>query len=284
MDLLSFQIPVIGLSYFMSIKNIKFSFHNKNIYFYNTYPDQPMVCHLYRGVSHHQKIISFFEKNQHPHLLLKPMKKNKYSLSFHKNFENILVVINILKTLFSSDSIFLKISLSNNIQQYILPKCTFHLVDLYEMGYMSLQSVIFPSRFLFNLYETKIFTGIYLNARYPFHKYTYDYIDLNFSNSFQYQDYFLDISLDMTLQDRTELVSNITTLITNLLHTIPFNENKKTCQYLKKWKKNHEIEIYHYELNKKDWKPSPFLKALSHILDIFPSYSIQPRYNLEFSI
>lgn len=283
MESVCFQVPAIGTSYFMCIAKIKFSINLCNFYFSNHHADQTMGCSLYYKVPHHKKIISFLEKYPHHSLLFqKRLEKRKYILSFHKNDENLYLFVKILKKVFSSSTVDLKVFLTNN--QYTLPICSFHLLDLYEMGYMSYQPVVFPLHSVFTKYETSIFTGICLIANRPFHKYSYDYLELDLSNMFQNQDLFLDISFDMMLQDRPELFSYMTVLITSLLSDIPFRENNKSHSHLQKWKRNHELEIYHYEIDKMDWKPSLIIKPLSRILDIFPSYSVHLKYSLNLSM
>lgn len=283
MDSVSFEIPVMGTSYFMYVTKIKFSFRTKTLCFTNHHPDQPMLCSLYWKVPHHQKLVYFLQQHPSLSLLLKPiLKKHKYVLSIDKNVENFSLVVSILQQLFTEGlPIHITISLFNN--NYMFSKCSFHLLDLYEMGYMSILPVVIPSCFL-NQYNTTIFTGIFLSANRPFHKYSYDYVELNFTNMFHHQDVFLDLSLEMMLQDRPELLSVITRLLSHLLETLPFREENKPLTHLKNWKRNHDVEIYHYELDKTDWKPSLFLKSFSRILDMFPSYTVNPKYNFSLSI
>lgn len=286
MEFISFEIPVMGTSYFMYVSKIKFSFQTKTLCFTNRHPDQPMVCSLYWKVPHHQQLVSFLEQ-QHPSpfLLLKPiLKKHKYVLSIQKNVESFSLVVSILQQLFvESLPLYVSISLVNN--NYMLSKCCFHLLDFYEMGYMSLLPVVVASSSFLNQYDNvSIFTGIFLSANRPFHKYSYDYVELNFTNMFHHQDVFLDLSFEMMLQDRPEFVSCLTRLLSHLLETLPFREKNKPLTHLKNWKQSHEVEIYHYELDKTDWKPSLFLKSFSRILDMFPFYNVHPKYNFCFSV
>jgi hypothetical protein len=211
------------------------------------------------------------------------MKKHKYVLSIPKHVENFSLVVSVLQQLLGESlPIHISISLVNN--NYMLSKCCFHLLDFYEMGYMSFLPVVIPSSFLNHYDNVSIFTGIFLSANRPFHKYSYDYVELNFTNMFHHQDVFLDLSFEMMLQDRPELLSSITRLLSHLLETLPFREKNKPLTHLKNWKRNHDMEIYHYELDKTDWKPSLFLKSFSRILDMFPFYTVNPKYNFSLSV
>lgn len=284
MDILSFQIPIMGSSYIMYLDTIKFYFNNNNITFYSVFHNEPMICKLYKTYNHHKEIISFLqEEKNHSTILLERINKHKYIVSFHKNFENILFITSMLKKLFCCSHILLESCISNN--QYSLGKCSFHLFDLYEMGYMSLNPVVFHYPLLFNSYETKIFTGIFLNARRPFYKYQYDYIELNYSNHLK-QDFFLKLSFDMMLQDRPELIPSMTQLIGQLLKSIPFQDEKTYNKHLKNWNTYNDLKVCHreFKISLEDWSPDLFLKVMNRLLDMFPSYYIEPKLTLYIGI
>jgi hypothetical protein len=283
METISFEVPIIGSSYTMFIDYLNFNFKNDHIIFNCHMKETPAATTtLYRTHKNHSDIIQFLTDNPFMPILMEKINKYKHHVSFEKNYENIGSILYILRLLFPQETISMEIILSHDY--FFFGKCSFHLLDLYEMGYLSLVPVVIPNPF-YQQHITKIYTGLFLMARNPFHKYNYDYVELNFFNNVKND--FLRLSFDMLLQDRPSMKKKLNALIKDMLTTIPLKEDVAGCTKLfHDWKQYHDIEIKMSDLGLrlKEWKPSLFLKSISRLLDMFPDYHISPRFNLDVSI
>jgi hypothetical protein len=279
MDTLSFRVPVLGSSYVMFIDFIKFSFKDDYIVFYCHTNNEPMVGTLYKTRKNHTEILNFIQDHKNPPLLIERINKYKHEVSFEKKTENLQFVLSMLQSLFPNEKISIETTLYNDY--YTFGKCDFHLLDLYEIGHMSLVSVDFDNHW-FNRHNPKIFTGLLLIARNPFYRYHYDFIELDFFNNLRND--FLRFSFDTLIQDRPSMKPKLSTIITEMVSSIPLKEEAHT-RINTDWKHYNDMDIRMTDLNikLKDWKPSYFLKCLSKLLDMFPSYYINPKFNIDIS-
>ena len=282
MDSVSFEVPVLGSSYTMFIDFLKFHFKDDHIVFYCHLKDTPATTTLYRTRKNHSNIIQFLEDNPFMPVLMEKINKYRHHISFEKNYENINSIVHILQLLYPQETISMEIMMFHD--HYFFGKCSFHLLDLYEMGYMSLVPVIIFNPF-YKQYKTQIYTGIFLIARNPFQKYNYDFVEVNFFNNVKND--FLRLSFDMLLQDRHHMRKKLNSLIKDMLTTIPLKDgDNKQRKLFQDWKQYHDMEIKMSDLQLplKEWKPSLFLKSVSKLLDMFPDYHISPRFNFDISI
>lgn len=279
MDTLSFRVPVLGSSYVMFIDFIKFSFKDDYIVFYCHTKNEPMVGTLYKTRKNHTEILNFIQDHKNPPLLIERINKYKHEVSFEKKTENLEFVFSMLQSLFPNEKISIEIILYND--HYTFGKCNFHLLDLYEMGHMSLVSVDFDNHW-FNRHNPNIFTGLLLIARNPFYRYQYDFIELDFFNNLRND--FLRFSFDTLIQDRPSMKPKLSTIITEMVSSIPLKEEAHK-RINTDWKHYNDMDIRMTDLNikLKDWKPSYFLKCLSKLLDMFPNYYINPKFNIDIS-
>jgi hypothetical protein len=264
---------------------IKFNFNNDHLTFYYHSQNEPAVSTMFRTRNNHGEIIRFLEDTPHMPFLIEKLNKYKYRVSFEKNYPNVEAVLQMLALLFPINDISMEIMLFNDY--YFFGKCSQHVLDLYEMGYMSLVPVEVATHHFYKKHETHIYTGLFIIARNAFERYHFDYVKLNFFNSDRGQ--FLRVSLDMLLQDRPYMKNKINSIIKEILTTIPLKENEKMTTQRKlfqDWKRNHDLEIKMTDLQiaLKEWKPSLFLKSISKLLDMFPSYHISPRFNLDIQV
>jgi len=283
MDTVSFEVPILGSSYTMFMDFVSFNFNNDHLIFYCHAQHEPAVSTLFRTRKNHGEIIQFIEDTHHMPLLMEKINKYKYHVSFEKNYQNVQAVLQMLSVLFPAEEISMEIMLFNDY--YYFGKCSFHILDLYEMGYMSLVPVVATHRF-YKQFKTNIYTGLFIIARNAFEKYHYDYVELNFFNNIR--GHFLRVSFDMLLQDRPFMNKKINAIIKEMLTTIPLKEDEKITQkkLFQDWKRNHDLEIKITDLQValKEWKPSLFLKSVSKLLDMFPNYHISHRFNLDISV
>lgn len=280
METVSFQVPILGSSYTMFIDFLKFNFKNDHIVFYCHMKDTPATTTLYLTRKNHSNLIQFIGDNPFMPVLMEKINKYRHQISFEKTYDNLYSILHILRHVFPEEE---KISMEIMMfhDHYYFGKCSFHLLDLYEMGYLSLVPVVVPHPF-YQQYSTKIYTGLFLIARNPFHKYNYDFVELNFFNNVKND--FLRLSFDMLLQDRPHMRKKMNALIKDMLTTIPLKEEETDRKKLfQDWKQYHDMEIKMSDLQLplKDWKPSLFLKSISKLLDMFPDYYISPRFNLD---
>lgn len=283
MDTISFHIPVLGIHLSMYIDFIRFSFKNSHpIIFYCQHPNEPMIGKLYRSKKNDNEIIGFLEKIPNPPVVLKRINKNKYLLSFNKNEETIQHIMWMMKLLFPDRNVSMDVYMYD--YKELFRNCSLHLLDLYEMGYMSLVDVEFPvEKSFFYPNQKKVYTGLFLRAVNPFLIYHYDFIELDLSNNIQHE--FLKMSFHTMLFDRPFMVKNITFIVMEMVMSIPISERYKS-KMINYWKQHHELNINVQNLTVplQQWKPSVFLKHLSRLLDMFPSYYIDHRFNLEIAM
>ena len=282
MDTVSFEVPILGSSYTMFIDFLKFNFKKDHIIFYCHLKDTPATTTLYSTRKNHSNMIQFIEDNPFIPILMEKINKYRHQVSFEKNYENLHSILHILRLVFPEETISMEIMMFHD--HYYFGKCSFHLLDLYEMGYLSLVPVVVSNPFYVQ-HKTQIYTGLFLIARNPFHKYNYDFVELNFFNNVKND--FLRLSFDMLLQDCPHLRKKMNTLIKDMLSSIPLKEGETGHKKLfHDWKQYHDMEIKMSDLQLplKEWKPSLFLKSISKLLDLFPDYHISPRFNLDISI
>lgn len=281
MDTLSFEVPVLGSSYVMFIDFIKFCFKDDYLVFYCHMKNEPMLGTLYKTRKHHTEIINFIEDQANPPILIERINKYKHEVSFEKKSENLEFILAMLRLLFPNEEISIETTLYND--QYMFGKCSFHLLDLYEMGYMSLVPVnVHRDKNLYNKYNTKILTGLLLIARNPFYKYHYDFIELNFFNNLKND--FLRLSFDMLIQDRPSMKPKLTLIVKEMVSSIPLKEDVY-IRVATDWKHYNDMDIKMTDLKIKikEWRPSYFLKCLSKLLDMFPNYYINPKFSIDIT-
>lgn len=280
MESVYFEVPVLGLSYVMFFDYFKFNLEKGSILFDCYIENQPAIATLYRTRKNHSEIIQFIEDTSLLPIMMEKINKYKYEITFEKNYQNLESVINMLHLVFPDRKISLEIKLFSD--HYSFGRCTLHLIDLYEMGYLTLVNVNIPQPF-YQRYKTRIYTGLYIIARNPFEKYHYDSLELNFFNNIKNE--FLRLSFDMMLQDQPFMKNHLNSLIKDMISTIPLNQNEHK-KLFHDWKQYHDLEIKMSDLRipLKEWKPSLFLKSVSKLLDMFPNYFINPRFNLDISI
>lgn len=282
MNLLSFDIPVLGSSYHMYIDYIKFTFNNDFIVFYNTNKNDPFITTLYKTRKNHTEIIQFLEDQLQSPIILEKINKYKHHISMDKNYDNIDYIVSMMRLLFPERPVSVQFMIYND--SYVFGRCSFHLLDLYEMGYLSLTSVDIKEPW-YQRYNTHIFTGLLIVARNPFNKYAYDFIELNFFDDLRND--FLKLSFHMMVQDRPHMVPKLTLLIDQMVSTLPLKKEENIHKdILEEWKHYNDFEIKstHFQIDLTEWKPCMFLKSLSKLLDMFPNYYISPRFNFDLRI
>lgn len=273
MDTISFHVPVLGSCYNMVPEFIRFYIGDNHIMFY-CHKNSAAMTILHRIRPHHNTVLKFLEDMPLLPFAVEKINKKKSRISFENTYPNIETLLHILSFLFPGTEISLEIMVYSD--RYFFGRCTFHPVDLYEMGYMSMVPavVLYP----FHI-ETQIFTGILLVARNPFHKYMYDFVELCFFQNDK--DKFLRLSFDMMLHDRPSAQKKIDLLIEKILITIPLKEELRVA-LSHDWKHYHDLEIKlsDLQLPLHKWQPGLFLTSISKILDMFPHYTIDTRFNL----
>lgn len=226
-------------------------------------------------------IIDHLQNTKVSPLLLEKKSKRKYNLSFDLNMNNVQFICDMLKRLFNVQKIHLELGLFN-------ASCSFgngdlHLLDLYEMGYMSMTSIIYDKYSFMNQlpFPIQLFTGLFVNANNPFLKFPYDFIELNYSINSDKK--FLLVSLDMLLQQHPHVLPNIDAIILRIVESLPLRERSISCILLE-WKNTFTLEIrpHDFMIPINEWKePCVFLKHISSLLDYFPPYYIEPQFHLE---
>jgi len=277
MDTLSFHVPVLGASYAMFIDFIKFSFKDDYMVFYCHMKSEPMTGTLYKTRKNHTSIINFIQDQKNPPLLIERINKYKHEVSFEKKTENLEYIVFMLRSLFPHEEISIETTLYND--HYMFGKCSFHLLDLYEIGHMSLVPVEIENDW-FHRHNPNIFTGLLLIARNPYYRYHYDFIELNFFNNLKND--FLKLSFDMLIQDRPNMKPKLSLLVKEMISSIPLKE-EEYARINSDWKHYNDMDIRMTDLKikLKEWRPSYFLKCLSRLLDMFPSYFINPKFNID---
>lgn len=279
MDLLSFDVPVLGISFLMNVDFLRFRFDgDHSIVFYSTDRNDTMVGILYSTRKTHDKILQFLENVQSP-ISVEKIRKYKYFLSFEKTFETIQFIISMLKFLFPDHNVHLDIYIYECKNMF--GRSSHHLLDLYEMGYMSLTPVVFSrvSSSFFNLYKTQLYTGLYLRATNPFTRYNNDYLEIDMSNK-----HFIQYSLHTLFMDRPELIVPTTAIVANVLKSIPLKKNYEE-KIMRSWKNYHDLNVFWHDLSIPihEWMPGLFLKHISRLLDMFPNYYIDHRFSIHVS-
>lgn len=276
MNTISFHVPVLGSCYTMMPEFLRFYIGDNHITFY---------CHkngltrttLYQIRSHHSTVLKFMEDTPLLPFAVEKINKKKSILSFENTYPNIKKLLHLLRTLFPDTAVSLDIMVYND--HYFFGRCALHPVDLYEMGYMSLVHAVALSPFY---RQTQVFTGLLLVARNPFQKYMYDFVELCFFHNDK--DKFLRMSFNMMLHDRPSAQTKLDLLLHNILTTIPLKEDVRATMS-HDWKHYHDLEIKlsDFQLPLRKWQPGLFLTHLSKLLDMFPDYVIDTRFNLYFS-
>lgn len=283
MDIVSFHVPVLGIHLSMYIDFIRVSFKNSHpIIFYCQHPDEPMIGTLHRNKKNDHEIIGFLEKALHPPVFLSRVNKHKYVLSFNKNEESVGYIRWLVGSLFPGNCVSMDVYLYDYREMF--KKCSFHLLDLYEMGYMSLVDNVFPDeQSFFSQNDTRVYTGLFLRAVNPFLIYHYDFIEMDMSNNIQHE--FLKMSLHTMLFDRPYMARGITSIVNEMVMAIPLREKYKS-RIIHYWGQHHElsINVQNLTIPLQKWKMGLFLRHLSRLLDIFPSYYIDHRFSLEVVI
>lgn len=285
MDILSFDISVLGASFVMLIDFIKITFKNDYILFSCHMKNEPIMTTLYRTRKHHDDIIRHLEDTPNSPIMVKKINKYRHHVSFDKNYENLQHLISMMELLFPDEDISFEVLMFNN-DNYLFGKCSYHLLDLYEMGYMSLVPVDLHGKHqkLFAKYNPKVFTGLYLIARNAFNKYHYDFVEMNFFNNVR-QDFF-KLSFNMLIQDCPEMTNKLTKLVYQLVATIPLKEDTNIHSRINyDWKNYNDLEIKLTDLQVplKEWENVSFLKCVSKLLDMFPNYYINPKFNIDMT-
>lgn len=280
MDTFLFDIPVLGISTWMFLDLVKIKFHNHYIVLRI---DNHLILYtnLYTTNKMHKRIIDHLLRlDFHSCFLVEKLNPFKYvvSLSSHA----LSVFTNTLKQLFSCQTLLVQLGVSNN-SVHGLGSGSFHLLDLYEIGYMSHTPIILRHpRSLPWKTKPRIFTGLVIRAQNPYQRYPYDFVELNFS-IYPYKDFFT-LCFDTMLHDRPDRMRPMTLLISNILGSIPFKTPHGAKKSLRHWKSFQELKVDHRDISISNWKPGVFLKDVSKLLDIFPSYVIDYRFNLELDV
>lgn len=278
--MVSFEIPVLGSTYTMFFDYLKFHFNNDFLTFYCDLKNANIMTTLYMNRKNHDIIIEFLQRicPTSP-IYIERINNYKYYISFERNYENIDYLISIFHTIFPDHPVLIEVILYNDT--YLLGRCDFHLLDLYEMGYMTLlpiRKIAYP---FYKKHPTKVFTGLVLIARNPFHKYHYDFIELDFYHNLKND--FLKFSFDMLLQDRPNMYRKLDTIIREMISALPIKKGEGIYKRIfRDWKHYHDMDIKSTDLSisLNEWKPGVFLKRLSLLLDMFPDYYINPKFNL----
>lgn len=276
MSCLSFSVPVLGNSYTMDIDFIRFYYHRSYLMFYSHSRHEPFITNLYTTRKDHKQMIEFFQDPMKP-VYIEQVTPYKYYLSIEKKSETLDFLVSMLKELFTCSVVRIEVYFYHD--HYSFGKCNHHLLDLYEMGYMTLTDVVFDRPLSF-FQTSQMFTGILLTARRPFQRYNYDFLEVELSNHFR-----VSLSLDMLLQDRPSMLFRVDSLVKRLMETLPLKSDRMLAKALHDWDHYHDFEIRLFDVENplKQWKPSLFLNALMPLLDFFPSYYMEPRFSLHLS-
>lgn len=281
MDTFLFNIPVLGISAWMYLDLVKIHFHNHCLV---VRIDNHLLLYtnLYTTNKMHKHIIDHLLRlDFHTcRFLVEKLNPFKYAISF--SCHDLPVFTSMLKQLFSCQTVRLQLGVSNN-SVHGLGSCSFHLLDLYEIGYMSHTPIIlrYPRSLPWKT-KPRVFTGLIIRAQNPYQRYPYDFVELNFS-IYPYKDFF-SLCFDTMLHDRPDRMRPMTLVISNILDSIPFKNPHGAKKSLRHWKNFQELKIDHRDISIVHWKPGVFLKDLSKLLDIFSSYFIDYRFNLELDV
>lgn len=282
MDIISFEVPTLGSSYIMQTDAIRIRFKDDHLLLYCNKKNDihiPVSTTLYRTRRNHNEIIQFLEDTPNPQFIMKKVNKYKHTVFFDRNLENLGFVMNMLTFLFPNEKMSIEFIMCGD--RYEIGKCSFHLFDLYEIGYMSMVPVNIYGDFYYK-YNTRIFTGVLLVARNPFGKCPYDFIELSFFNN--YKQSFFKLCFDMLINSCPHLSPKINCIITKLIASIPLKEDTIVHkQIIDDWTTHHDMEIKTTDLRVplQEWNPIIFMKHLSKLLDMFPDYYICPKFSLE---
>lgn len=281
MDAFLFHIPVIGISAWMFLNSVKLTFHNHNLILYI---DDNLILYtaLYTTHKVHKKLIEhFLQLDAHCPFLLEKINPYKYIVSLPSS--SLFLLTDMLKKVFSCDDILLQMRVDNNLVRG-LGSCSFHLLDLYEMGYLTRTPItLHHPRSIPLQAHPHVFTGLLIRARNPYQLYPYDMVELDFSTPHSNKE-FLTICLDTLLHDRPDRMPPTTLIIANILQSIPFKNPHVEKKTLRHWKSYQELKVDHRDISLSHWKPGVFLKDFSKLLDMFPSYVIDYRFSLELAV
>lgn len=286
MDIISFEIPVLGSYYVMYSDFIRFRFKEDQLIFqskdklYDNVASSVATTILFLTRKNHHEIIHYLHNTDNPSIVIKKMNRYKYNVVMEKTFENMNFMIRMLHTLFPNEKISMDVMCDD---KYPFGRCDHHLLDLYEMGYMSLVSADFKDNFYEQHKTTRIFTGILLIARNPFQKYNYDFIELKMFCNCKHE--FLRLSFDMFLQDCSHMIPNLTFIIRKMVESLPLRQ-EDIKRIMNVWNKYHDMEIRTTDLTVPivEWNPIHFLQTISRLLDMFPNYYINPKFNLDINV
>jgi hypothetical protein len=279
METLSFHVPLLGMSLTMSIDFLRFHFHDKHsLVFHCNHPHDPMVAILYRTRKTHREILQFLEDTPSSPVLVEKTTKHKHIVSFDKSPGTVLFLVDMLKSLFPDHAVWFDIYVYD--YRDVFGKTTHHLLDLYEMGYLTLTSVEFPRHApLFHQPKTQVYTGLYVHARPPFQQYYHDFLELDMSLNMRRP--FLRLSFRTLLTDYPDRIGPITTTILRMVQSIPLKENVEGS-LMASWENYRDLYIFGNDLSKPlmDWQPSLFLQQISRLLDMFSDYYIDQRFSI----
>ena len=280
MDTFLFHIPVLGISSWMFLNSVKLTFHTHKLTLY--IDDNLILCTaLYTTHKVHKQVIEhLLHLGIHCPFLLEKINPYKYIVSLPST--SLLILTDMLKKLFSCDNVLMQMCVDNNLVRG-LGSCSFHPLDLYEMGYMTRTPItLHHPRSIPLQTHPHIFTGLVIRAHNPYQRYPYDVVELNFSLYTNKE--FLTICFDTMLHDRPDQMRPITQIIFNILQSIPFKHPHFQKKTLRHWKSYQELKVEHRDISISHWKPGVFLKDFSRLLDIFPSYTVDYRFSLELAV
>ena len=275
-------VPTIGRNFLFYIYNIKFSFGNNFITFYYSSSNNTFTTTLKRQYDCHNKLVIHLKdvlntssKKERQFALGKHASKNIYYL----RFSNLNYMYKLLSNLFQS-RVVLDFYFENTDRYNI--GCDFHLVDLYEMGYLSRTDVLYKP--IMKSSKSTIFTGLKIYAFKPYGvpMYQYDYVHLCYSHN----TFLFSVVLDSLIQNKPYLHSKLTSIIVKIVNEIPLTEKAIQRNELGFWDQYQQLEISQKDLycNIDEWRPYFFLKHFTKLLDIFPSYNIVPDFVISSTI
>lgn len=280
MDAFLFHIPVVGISAWMFLNSVKIKFHHHHLFLYI---DDDLILYTAFYTTHnvHKQVIEHLLRlGTYCPFLMEKTNPYKYIVSLPSS--SLFMFTDMLKKIFSCDDILLEMGVSNNLVRGF-GSCSFHLLDLYEMGYMTRTPIVLHHPRLLPLKtQPHIFTGLTVRARNPYQRYPYDVVELDFCVHTNKE--FLNICLDTMLHDRPDRMRPTTIIVSSILKSIPFKSPHVAKKTLRHWKGYQELKVDHRDISISHWKPGVFLKDLSKLLDIFPSYFIDYRFNLELGV
>jgi hypothetical protein len=283
MDAFHFYTPLLGKGHIMFADIFRFRIDsNKHLSFYSHHRNEPFRCSLFARQSHHKKVICYLECVKTPPVRLEKISKRKHMLTADKNINNIRFIVAMIREVFSLQEVPVEVCVGAD--DNYMGRCDFHLLDLYEMGYMTHAPVVLHHPSVFSRYNPSAYTGIFLHANNPLHRHPEDYMELELSC--HSQNNFLLISLENLLLDRPEFAVRINPIIASLLQSIPLHTNKPLRKLMEEWELYFWVEVRPYNLSIPiaDWKPGVFLQHFTRLLDIFHSYTLTKKFSIDFKM